>query len=91
MRKQIGCGLFATLPPHDNISIFIAISTADILGLFFIKSIILSELFDVFSELTFFLSELLVLVSEPNTFVSEPNTLVSEPNTLVSTQSRHSS
>ena len=45
-------------------SIFIAISAADILGLLLIKSRILSELFAFLSELFVFLSELLDLVSE---------------------------
>ena len=43
--------------PRDDISISIAISVADIVGLFFIKSSILSELF-------LFLSELFEAVSE---------------------------
>ena len=48
--------------PRDDISISIAISAADIVGLFFIKSSILSELF---------LSELFETVSELISFLSE--------------------
>ena len=57
--------------------IFIAISAADIVGLFFIKSSILSELFlflselfEVVSELFLFLSELFEAVSELNNWKS---------------------
>ena len=61
--------------PRDDISIFIAISAADIVGLFFIKSSILSELFlselfEVVSELFLFLSELFEAVSELNNWKS---------------------
>ena len=45
-------------------SISIAISAADIVGLLFIKSSILSELFLFLSELISFLSELISFLSE---------------------------
>ena len=44
--------------PRDDISISIAISAADIVGLFLIKSRILSELFEDLSELSGCISEL---------------------------------
>ena len=57
--------------PRDDMSIFIAISAADILGSLLIKSRILSELLGFLSELFVFLSELLGLVSELLGLVSE--------------------
>ena len=50
--------------PRDDISISIAISAADIVGLFLIKSRILSELFLFLSELFEDLSELSGCISE---------------------------
>ena len=50
--------------PRDDISISIAISAADIVGLPFIKSSILSELFLFLSELFEDVSELISFLSE---------------------------